>query len=32
VPGKLAAAFRDGAAVPSAGARGHRTYAEHLRG
>jgi uncharacterized protein YbjT (DUF2867 family) len=32
VPGRLSAAFRDGAAVPSAGARGRRTYAEHLRG
>jgi uncharacterized protein YbjT (DUF2867 family) len=31
VPGKLGAAFRDGAAVPSGGERGHRTYAEHLR-
>jgi uncharacterized protein YbjT (DUF2867 family) len=32
VPGKLSSAFRDGAAVPSGGARGRRTYAEHLRG
>jgi uncharacterized protein YbjT (DUF2867 family) len=32
VPGKLAAAFRDGAACPSGGGRGRRTYAEHLRG
>jgi uncharacterized protein YbjT (DUF2867 family) len=32
VPGKLGAAFRDGAAVPTRGARGRRTYAEHLRG
>jgi uncharacterized protein YbjT (DUF2867 family) len=32
VPGKLSAAFRDGAALPSGGARGSRTYAEHLRG
>jgi uncharacterized protein YbjT (DUF2867 family) len=32
VPGKLSAAFRDGAAVPSRGARGRRTYAEHLHG
>ena len=32
VPGKLGAAFRDGAALPSGGARGRRTYAEHLRG
>jgi uncharacterized protein YbjT (DUF2867 family) len=31
VPGKLSAAFRDGAAVPSGGARGRITYAEHLR-
>jgi uncharacterized protein YbjT (DUF2867 family) len=30
VPGKLSAAFRDGAALPSSGARGRRTYAEHL--
>jgi uncharacterized protein YbjT (DUF2867 family) len=30
VPGKLSAAFRDGAALPSGGARGHRTYAQHL--
>jgi uncharacterized protein YbjT (DUF2867 family) len=32
VPGKLGAAFRDGAAVPSGGTRGRRTYAEHLTG
>ena len=32
VPGKLGAAFRDGAAVPTGGARGHRTYAQHLHG
>ena len=32
VPGKLSAAFRDGAALPSGGARGVRTYAEHLHG
>ena len=32
VPGKLGAAFRDGAALPTGGARGRRTYAEHLRG
>jgi uncharacterized protein YbjT (DUF2867 family) len=32
VPGKLSAAFRDGAALPTTGARGHRTYAEHLNG
>jgi uncharacterized protein YbjT (DUF2867 family) len=32
IPGKLGAAFRDGAAVPTGGERGHRTYAEHLSG
>src|SRR4051812_37402610 len=32
VPGRLSAALRDGAALPSGGARGRRTYAEHLRG
>ncbi|TFV60138.1 NAD-dependent epimerase/dehydratase family protein [Geodermatophilus sp. DF01-2] len=32
VPGRLSAAFRDGAALPTGGARGRRTYAEHLRG
>lgn len=32
VPGRLSTAVRDGAAVPSGGARGRRTYAEHLRG
>jgi uncharacterized protein YbjT (DUF2867 family) len=32
VPGKLSSAFRDGAAVPTGGARGRRTYAEHLHG
>jgi uncharacterized protein YbjT (DUF2867 family) len=32
VPGKLGTAFRDGAALPSGGERGRRTYAEHLRG
>jgi uncharacterized protein YbjT (DUF2867 family) len=32
VPGKLGTAFRDGAAVPTTGARGRRTYAEHLQG
>jgi uncharacterized protein YbjT (DUF2867 family) len=32
VPGKLGAALRDGAACPTGGARGRRTYAEHLRG
>jgi uncharacterized protein YbjT (DUF2867 family) len=32
VPGKLSAAFRDGAALPSGGGVGRLTYAEHLRG
>ncbi len=32
VPGKLSAAIRDGAAVPSGGSRGRRTYAQHLGG
>ena len=32
LPGKLSAAVRDGAAVPTGGERGRRTYAEHLRG
>ena len=32
VPGKLSTAFRDGAALPSGGARGRRTYAQHLDG
>ena len=32
LPGRLSAAVRDGAAVPTGGARGRRTYAEHLRG
>jgi uncharacterized protein YbjT (DUF2867 family) len=32
LPGRLSAAFREGAAVPRGGARGRRTYAEHLRG
>jgi uncharacterized protein YbjT (DUF2867 family) len=32
VPGKLSAAFRDGAALPAGGPRGRRTYAEHVRG
>jgi uncharacterized protein YbjT (DUF2867 family) len=33
LPGRLSAAFRDGAALPAAGAAvGVRTYAEHLRG
>jgi uncharacterized protein YbjT (DUF2867 family) len=31
IPGKLGAAFRDGAAVPTGGERGRRTYAEHLQ-
>jgi uncharacterized protein YbjT (DUF2867 family) len=32
LPGKLSTAFREGAAVPTGGGRGRRTYAEHLRG
>jgi uncharacterized protein YbjT (DUF2867 family) len=32
VPGKLSAAFRNGAAVPTGGSRGRRTYGQHLRG
>jgi uncharacterized protein YbjT (DUF2867 family) len=32
VPGKLGAAFRDGAAVTTGGERGQRTYEQHLRG
>jgi uncharacterized protein YbjT (DUF2867 family) len=32
VPGRLSAAVRDGGALPTGGARGRRTYAEHLRG
>jgi uncharacterized protein YbjT (DUF2867 family) len=32
LPGRLSAALRDGAALPSGGARGRRTYGEHLRG
>ena len=32
VPGKLSTVLRDGAALPSAGARGRRTYSEHLTG
>ena len=32
LPGKLSAAVREGAALPTGGARGRRTYAEHLRG
>ncbi|WNV77512.1 NAD(P)H-binding protein [Geodermatophilus sp. DSM 44513] len=31
VPGRLSAAVRDGAALPTRGPRGRRTYAEHLR-
>jgi uncharacterized protein YbjT (DUF2867 family) len=30
VPGRLGTAFRDGAALPTGGERGRRTYAEHL--
>jgi hypothetical protein len=32
VPGRLSTAIRDGAALPSGGARGQRTYAQHLTG
>jgi uncharacterized protein YbjT (DUF2867 family) len=32
VPGKLGAAFREGAALPGRGERGRRSYAEHLHG
>jgi uncharacterized protein YbjT (DUF2867 family) len=32
LPGRLSAAVRDGASLPSGGARGTRTYEEHLRG
>jgi uncharacterized protein YbjT (DUF2867 family) len=32
VPGRLSSAFRDGAALPSSGERGRRTYTAHLRG
>jgi uncharacterized protein YbjT (DUF2867 family) len=32
VPGKMSAAVRDGAALPAGGARGRRSYADHLRG
>jgi uncharacterized protein YbjT (DUF2867 family) len=32
VPGKLGAAFRDGAALPTSGERGRRTWVEHLQG
>lgn len=31
VPGRMSAAVRDGAALPAGGARGRRSYAEHLR-
>jgi uncharacterized protein YbjT (DUF2867 family) len=31
VPGRMSAAAREGAALPSGGARGRRTYAEHLQ-
>jgi uncharacterized protein YbjT (DUF2867 family) len=32
VPGRLSAAMREGASLPRGGARGRRSYAEHLRG
>jgi uncharacterized protein YbjT (DUF2867 family) len=32
VPGKLSAAVRDGAALPTGGERGQRTYGQHLHG
>ena len=32
VPGRMSSAVRDGAALPSGGTRGRRTYAEHLQG
>ncbi len=32
VPGRMGAAVRDGAALPTRGARGRRTYAQHLHG
>jgi uncharacterized protein YbjT (DUF2867 family) len=32
IPGKLSASLRDGAALPTSGERGRRTYAEHLQG
>ena len=32
VPGKMGSAIRDGAALPTGGARGTRTYAQHLQG
>jgi uncharacterized protein YbjT (DUF2867 family) len=31
VPGRLSSAFRNGAALPSGGARGRRTYGQHLQ-
>jgi uncharacterized protein YbjT (DUF2867 family) len=32
IPGKLSAAIREGAALPTTGERGRRTYTEHLQG
>jgi hypothetical protein len=32
IPGKLSAAVREGAALPTSGERGRRTYGEHLHG
>jgi uncharacterized protein YbjT (DUF2867 family) len=32
IPGKLSAALREGAALPTSGERGRRTYAQHLQG
>jgi uncharacterized protein YbjT (DUF2867 family) len=32
IPGRLSAALRDGAALPTSGERGRRTYGEHLHG
>jgi uncharacterized protein YbjT (DUF2867 family) len=32
LPGRMGAAIRDGAALPTRGARGSRTYAQHLHG
>jgi uncharacterized protein YbjT (DUF2867 family) len=32
LPGRMSAAVRDGAAVPSGGERGRRTYGQHLHG
>jgi hypothetical protein len=32
VPGRMSTALREGAAVPTGGARGRRTYADHFRG